>query len=110
MIILVNQAEERYLSLREMEEKEWKSLLRSIDWTVEQLKINPQFGFHIPKRQIPMYYSKKYDVTNLWKCNLAHFWRLIYWIDGSQKEKIIVFILNIFDHEQYNRAFSYRSR
>jgi len=86
-----------------------QKLLKSIDRTIEILKLNPQFGIHIKGKQIPEIYVKKYSAENLWKCNLFSFWRIIYWIDGSDEIKIVNFILDIINHKKYNKTFGYRN-
>ena len=84
-----------------------QTLLRSIERVKELLKQNPFAGDQIPKRQIPLKYIKKFDVDNVWRIELADRWRLVYTITGNQIE-IITFIIDIFDHKDYDKAFGYK--
>ncbi len=86
---------------------DYQILLRSIKQRIEFLKENPQYGLQIPKNRIPKEYLIKYDANNLWKINLPGAWRIIYTIRGSEVE-IISLILDIFNHDDYNKKFRYR--
>ena len=72
---------------------------------MEFIKVNPFYGDNIPKKLIP----QDYNVPNLWRTELTHFWRMLYTIKGDQIE-IICFILGILDHDKYNRKFGYKKR
>ena len=52
-------------------------------------------------------YTTKYDVNNLWKANLSGAWRMVYTIRGSEVE-IISLILDILNHKNYEKKFSYK--
>lgn len=108
-VALIGEAKQIYLQLEELaqKDKEHRILLRSIHQAIEHIKQNPQYGIHIKKSQIPKYYIKNFGAKNLWKCDLANFWRMIYWIDGSQQVKIVSFVLDIMDHKLYNKRFGY---
>lgn len=82
-------------------------LLRSIKKKIEMLKLNPDFGDNIPKKLIPKEYFERYNVTNLFRIEIAHFWRMLYTIRGDKIE-IICFILDILDHKTYNKKFGYK--
>jgi hypothetical protein len=84
-------------------------LLKSIDYKVELLKMNPMAGIQIERRLIPKVYMHKYDIDNLWKINLVSYWRMLYSIKGDKVE-IMCFILDIMDHNRYNKIFGYRKR
>jgi len=86
---------------------DYQTLLNSIKQKIEFIKENPQYGVHITKNKIPKEYIKNYDVNNLWKVNLSGAWRMIYTIRGSKIE-IIALILDIINHKEYNKKFSYR--
>lgn len=51
----------------------------------------------------------RYKTDKLWKLDLVGFWRMIYTITGDQV-KIITFILEIIDHDEYNKVFGYRGK
>lgn len=82
-------------------------LLRAIDREVDNLKIDPQRGIHIPHRNIPKELYVKYNADNFWKINLPDYWRMIYTITGNRVE-IIALVLEILDHKRYSRLFGYR--
>lgn len=86
-----------------------QTLLNSIKQKIDLLRDNPEYGFHIQKDRIPKEYVKIYDVRNLWKINLSGAWRMIYTIRGSNIE-IISLILDIINHNYYNKKFGYKKR
>jgi hypothetical protein len=80
-------------------------LLNSIKYKFEILKTNPFYGDSIPKKLIP----KKINEPNLWRIELASFWRMIYTIQGDEV-KVACFILEILDHKKYNKLFGYKRK
>ena len=60
---------------------------------------------NIPKKLIP----KEYGIQNLWGVELTNFWRMLYTIKGDQVE-IICFILEITNHNSYNKIFGYKKK
>ena len=84
-----------------------QTLLRSIIRVRDLLKQNPFAGDQVPKRQMPPKYIQKFDVDNIWRIELADRWRLVYTITGNQIE-IITFIMDIFDHKDYDKVFGYK--
>ncbi len=96
-VILSEEANEQFAELnkivgeeikRGIEKSEHQTLLRSAQRAFKLLKINPFAGIQIKKSTIPKKYVNKYDVTNLWKFDLAGFWRIIYTVRGSEIEII----------------------
>ena len=84
-----------------------QTLLRSIQRVRDLLKQNPFAGDQVPKRQMPEKYSDKYDAENVWRIELANRWRLVYTITGNQVE-IITFIMDIYNHKDYDKVFGYK--
>jgi Txe/YoeB family toxin of Txe-Axe toxin-antitoxin module len=84
-----------------------QTLLRSINRVRDLLKQNPFAGDQVPKRQMPPKYIQKFDVDNVWRIELADRWRLVYTITGNQIE-IITFVMDIFDHKDYDKVFGYK--
>ena len=84
-----------------------QTLLRSINRVRELLRKNPFAGDQVPKRQIPKKYVDKYGADNIWRIELANRWRLVYTITGNQVE-IIAFVMDIFNHREYDKAFGYK--
>lgn len=89
----------------DIENSENQQLLKSIKQKIELIKMNPQYGSSVPKKLIP----KKFPVDNLWVVDLIGYWRMLYTLKGSQIE-ILCFILEIFDHERYDKLFGYRKK
>lgn len=126
VIKLVGDAKQEYLSLNEKVRGErekgsqssfHQTLLGSIDSKIALLKANYDYGIQIPRKLIPRKYLLEYGVTNLWKVNLAGYWRLIYTLKQPQREQtelevidIWLDVLDIFDHKAYDRVFGYRKR
>lgn len=125
-IKLLGEAKEEYLRLqgavRQEREKGvegsfHQTLLKSIDSKIALLKANYDYGVQIPRKLIPHKYVVEYDVTNLWKVDLAGYWRLIYTLKQPQREAtevevitIWLDVLDISDHKRYDMAFGYRKR
>ncbi len=107
-VLLKGQAKESFLNLKKRDDKEAQALLKSIKRIIDILKDNPQYGDPIEKRKIPKKYQKQ-GIKNLYRCELSHYWRLIYTLQGSRLE-IFAFVLNIMDHKQYDKLFKYRRK
>ena len=80
-------------------------LLRSIKQKRDLIKDNPFYGDNIKKRQIP----KCYDAQNLWRVELTGYWRMLYTIKGDEV-RIICFVLDILNHENYDKKFGYKGK
>ena len=84
-------------------------LLKSIERAINNLKIDPQFGIHIPRKVISKSLVARYGTDRLWKINLVGYWRLIYTIVGDEV-KVISFVLEFMDHKKYNKVFGYKKK
>ena len=84
-------------------------LLKAIEREKKNLKINPQYGTHIPRKNIPKQATQLYGTDRLWKINLVGYWRLIYTITGDEV-KIITFVLEFMDHKKYDKVFGYKKK
>ncbi len=123
---LLGDAKDAYLALKgEVAEERSRgitdsfhqTLLKSIDDKVALLKSHYDFGIHIPRRNIAQKYITLYEVTNLWKVNLTGAWRMVYTLKQPQREdaevdiiSIWLDVLDILDHNEYDRIFGYRKR
>lgn len=119
--ILVNLSEDATKDYEELQEKvlEEKNkgienspnmqLLKAIEREKNNLKIDPQHGTHIPRKNISKAVVKKYGTDRLWKLDLVGFWRLIYTIIGNDI-KIVAFILEFMNHKDYNKVFGYKNK
>ena len=126
IIKLLGDAKEAYLVL-EAKAKEEKAkgiqssfhqtLLKSINDKKDILKNQYDYGIQIPRKYITRKYITEYGVTNLWKVDLAGYWRMIYTLKQPQREdpeveilSIWLDVLDIIDHKEYNKIFGYRNR
>jgi hypothetical protein len=99
----------KYLNSRASGSKIERSILKSIKSKTDLIKMNTHYGDPIPKELIPNYYKVKYGVTNLFHVELSNFWRMLYTLTNDEKEvEIIAFVLDIIDHETYNKKFGYK--
>jgi mRNA-degrading endonuclease RelE of RelBE toxin-antitoxin system len=105
-VLLVGQAKQSYLELKERNDKESQSILRSIERIRDLLKTNPQIGDPISKDKIPDE-LKRQGINNLYRTELSNFWRMLYTIEGNKIE-IFVFILRISDHPTYDKFLGYK--
>ena len=125
-IKLIGEAKEEYLNLQEASRQErekgvessfHQTLLKSIDSKISLLKANYDYGTQIPRKFIPRKYQIEYEVTNLWKVDLAGYWRLVYTLKQPQREAteievitIWLDVLDIIDHKKYDKVFGYRKK
>lgn len=103
-IRLIGRAINDYEDLVKRNDKQSKILLNSIEKIKQRLKLNPQYGNPIAKNKTPKEFHK---FGNIYRVELSTFWRLLYTIKGNEVE-IIVFILIICDHREYNKIFGYK--
>jgi len=110
-VILSPEAEEAYKQLNAVaaDSKIERSILNAIDKKKELIKANMHYGEPIAKDKIPDEYKIKYGVTNLFWVELSNFWRMLYTLTNNETEvEIIAFVLDIMNHEQYNKKFGYK--
>lgn len=114
-IILSEEANKQYEELNQIVGEEIRkgvgssfhqTLLKAINRVKELLRKNPFLGNQIHKRLVPKKYLNKYGVDNLWRVELPNRWRLLYSIYGEEL-KITNFVLDFFDHKNYNKLFKY---
>ena len=117
-VILLDEADSEYKRLNEIaghqikegkENTEEIQLLKSIKQKSEFLKSNPFYGDNVPKKLIPEEYILKYNAKNLWRVELTRYWRMLYTIKGDQVE-IVCFVLDIINHDKYNKKFGYSKK
>ena len=82
-------------------------LFHGISHKVEILRQNSNYGDTLAKKLIPLEYKIKHNATNLFRVELPLFWRMIYTLTNDETS-IIVFIVDILDHNSYNKKFGYR--
>ncbi len=110
-VILSPKAEEVYTHLNKEapNSKIENTILKAINKKVELIKVNPHYGNPISKKLIPQEYKENYGITNLFRVELPDYWRMLYTLtDGESKIEIIAFVLDITDHEVYDKKFGYK--
>ncbi|MBS3127591.1 hypothetical protein J4410_00415 [Candidatus Woesearchaeota archaeon] len=110
-IILSPEAEEvyQYLNKEAPQSKTEQMILNATNKKIDLIKANPHYGNPIEKKKIPEIYKEKYGITNLFRVELPHFWRMLYTLtEGESEIEIVAFILDITDHKKYNKKFGYR--
>ncbi|QQG38712.1 MAG: type II toxin-antitoxin system RelE/ParE family toxin [Candidatus Woesearchaeota archaeon] len=110
-VIFSPEAEEAYNKLNAVaaDSKVERSILNSIDKKKDLIKANPHYGEPIAKDKIPDEYRIKYGATNLFLVELSNFWRMLYTLTNNETEvEIIAFVLDIIDHEKYNKKLGYK--
>ena len=85
------------------------TLFGSIERIFEVIVANPFYGENAKKNLIPKEYRQKYDASNLFIVDLPDYWRMIYTLESDEIE-IIAFVLDIIDHDEYNKKFKFRKR
>ena len=85
------------------------SLLNAINRMFDVIVANPFYGENAKKDLIPKEYRQKYDADNLFIVDLPDYWRMIYTLESDEIE-IIAFVLDIIDHNEYNKKFGFRKR
>ena len=83
----------------------WNGIQRVFDL----IQFNPFYGDNAKKEQIPKYYTLKYGAKNLFIADLPLFWRMIYTLE-SDKIEIIAFVLDIYNHNDYNKRFGFKKK
>jgi len=93
-------------ALRKKEEQN-KALVNAIQNVINNLKNDQTIGDHVRRNQIPRYYIQKHDVQTLFRVELPRYWRLTYAILSLENHKKCAVILEVFDHDAYNKRFGY---
>ena len=105
-VVLSPDAEEvyKYLNQQASSSKIERSILNAFTKKVELIKFNVHYGDSVKKNQIPEKYKTKYEVNNLFRVELPNFWRMYYTLtDDENQVEIIAFVLDILDHNQYDK-------
>ena len=85
------------------------TLLNAINRLFDIIVNNPFYGENAKKDLIPKEYRQRYDADNLFIADLPDYWRMIYTLE-SDEIKIIAFVLDIIDHDEYNKKFKFKKR
>ena len=105
-IFLKGQAKEKYVELQNNSNAESKIILNSFERVKDILINNPQYGNPIKKELIPKQF-KNLGIQNLYRVELANFWRVLYTIEGNNIE-ILIFVMTLSDHKAYDKILGYK--
>jgi len=105
-VMLKGDALESFLLLKKRNDKESKSIVRSVERIIAILKDNPQYGEAIARRLYPRELASM-GIQNLYRAELSNYWRLLYTIEGNKVE-IYLIVLKIVNHKEYNKIFGYQ--
>jgi len=110
-IIFSEDVQKKFHFLMNQKTKKEIVLCNAIQKKIEILKTYPHYGNPISKNKFPQRLIDKFDITNLFRVELPFFWRMMYsLVQGENKITIIIFIVIITDHKEYNRLFGYRRK
>jgi hypothetical protein len=84
-----------------------KVMLEAISQTIRSLKDDEVIGKQVRRRAIPKYYIKRHGIQTLYRVSLPHGWRLVYSIQSFYENERTALLLEIMDHNQYNKRFGY---
>jgi mRNA-degrading endonuclease RelE of RelBE toxin-antitoxin system len=101
----------KYLNEQAPTSKIEKQILNAINKKIGFIKDNIHYGNPIAKKLIPQEYKVKYEVTNLFRVELPNFWRILYTLtEGDTRIEIIAFVIDVIDHNEYNKKFGYKNK
>ena len=112
-VIFSPEAEKAYIYLNEQSptSKTENMILNAVHKKIELIKGNVHYGDPIAKKLIPKEYKIKYNISNLFRVELPKYWRMLYTLtDGESEIEIIAFVLDVIDHEKYNKKFGYKKK
>lgn len=112
-VIFSAETEQLYLYLKEKSSKSKivKSIFSAINQKIILVKNDIHYGNPVSKELIPPDYKIKYGITNLFRIELPDFWRMFYTLTNDENSiKIIVFIIDILDHKEYNKKLGYKKK
>lgn len=99
-------AEKVYLQLKRGKKSE-KQIFESFSKKIELVKKDIHFGEPIAKSKFLKKLKLQYNINNLFRVELPNYWRFLYALTHNADE-IIVFVLAIVDHKEYNNLFGYK--
>jgi len=82
-------------------------ILKLIEKGISTLVNDRESGNKIQKNIWPNYYSKKFEISNLWRLRLDKSWKMIYTIIGDDV-RIVTIVLDVLNHKKHNKMFGYK--
>jgi hypothetical protein len=94
-----------YPAYEDLPEGPIKNAVRQV---IQSLKNNSIIGEHVQQKQIPRYYTHRHNIQTLYRVALPQQWRLSYTLHTFREgEKPRALLLEMMDHDQYNKRFGY---
>jgi hypothetical protein len=87
-----------------------RMILDSLKDKLALIQGNSHYGDSIAKRLIPRYYVVKFGIKNLFRVELSQYWRMLYSLTKGEEVEVIALIIDIQDHEGYDKAFGYKGK
>jgi mRNA-degrading endonuclease RelE of RelBE toxin-antitoxin system len=111
-IVFSPEAQQIYNNLSEKanNSKQERTLLNAINNKLSIVQYNYHYGNPIAKKIIPKEYIIKYKTSNLFRVELPCFWRMLYTLTSKEQIEIIAFVLDVLNHNEYNKKFGYEKR
>jgi len=112
-VILSPEAKEVYefLNREAIYSKFERTILNALCRKIDHIKSNVHYGQPIAKKLIPQEYFAKYGITNLFRVELPNYWRMLYTLSNGKSEiEIIAFVLDLVDHNVYDKKFGYKKK
>jgi len=84
------------------------AIKNTVNDIIQLLKNDSIVGQHVIMQQIPKYYVKRHNAKILYLVELPQHWRLIYTLlTINEGDKPSALLLELMDHDQYNKRFGY---
>ncbi|MDK2826989.1 hypothetical protein SAMN04488589_0124 [Methanolobus vulcani] len=87
-VVLIEEVGIKYNSLRERASgsKKESAIVEAIKDKAELIKKDMHYGIPVNKKLIPDVYRTNYDVKNLFRVELAYFWRMLYTLKNDHDD------------------------
>jgi hypothetical protein len=82
---------------------------KDVNKIIRDLKKDKKVGIHLKRTKIPNYYVRKHDYNAYFKVILPENWRLIYGIISIHRQKSAL-IMELFNHDDYNKRFGFKKK
>lgn len=102
-IVFINLELERDFKELDRDDPIKKGIIKIIGF----LKEDAFIGRRVKKDLIPKKLIEKYEITNLWICNLPSAWRMLYSLSPDEELKIVALVLDWMNHKDYERIFKF---
>jgi hypothetical protein len=84
-----------------------RPLVGEINRLVQELLHDCTKGEKLQKDRQPAYYTQKWSLTNLYKCDLRQGYRVTYTLE-FEGAGLAVVLLELLSHDEYNERFGYK--